>query len=77
MNDGGSTQSPEGDQHEVDARHDSIVVEGDDADHVLPPQELDPFTPEPDPSENAKTALWIALAIIVIVLVVVLIAAFR
>jgi hypothetical protein len=64
-------------QHEVDDRHDSIVVEGDDADHVMPPQELDPFTPEPAPSENARTALWIALAIAVILIVVVLIAIVR
>jgi hypothetical protein len=64
-------------QHEVDDRHDSIVVEGDDADHVLPPQELDPFTPEPEPSEKAQNALWVALAIVVVVVVVVLIAAIR
>jgi hypothetical protein len=28
-------------QHDIDDRHDSIVVEGDDKDHVLPPTELD------------------------------------
>jgi hypothetical protein len=65
-------------QPEVDDRHDSLVVEGDDADHVLPPQELDPFTPEPDaPTEKARWALWIALAAIVVVLVVVIVAAVR
>jgi hypothetical protein len=64
-------------QHEVDDRHDSIVVEGDDADHVMPPQELDPFTPEPAPSENARTALWIALAIAVVLIAAVLIAVAR
>ena len=64
-------------QHDIDERHDSIVVEGDDADHVLPPPELDPYTPEPEPSENARTALWIALAVLVIMIVIVLIAVVR
>jgi hypothetical protein len=64
-------------QHDADPRHDSIVVEGDDADHIMPPQELDLYTPEPDPTKKAKTALWIALAIVVVLLVVVLIAALR
>jgi len=64
-------------QHDVDDRHDSIVVEGDDKDHVFPPSELDPFTPEPDPSEKARTALWIALAIVVVMIVAVLIAIVR
>jgi hypothetical protein len=36
-------------QPEVDERHDSIVVSGDDEDHVLPPTELDPYTPELGP----------------------------
>ncbi len=36
-------------QPEVDERHDSIVVSGEDEDHVLPPLELDPYTPEPGP----------------------------
>jgi hypothetical protein len=36
-------------QPEVDERHDSIVVSGEDEDHVLPPTELDPYTPEPGP----------------------------
>jgi hypothetical protein len=65
------------DQPEVDDRHDSLVVEGDDVDHVLPPQELDPYTPEPDPEGRARTAVWIALAVLVIVLVVVIVAAVR
>jgi hypothetical protein len=64
-------------QPEVDERHDSIVVEGDDADHVLPPQELDPFTPEPDPTGKARTSLLVALGVIVVVLVIVIVAAVR
>jgi hypothetical protein len=64
-------------QHDIDDRHDSIVVEGDDKDHVLPPTELDPYTPEPDPSPKAQTALWIALAVVVIMIVAVLIATLR
>jgi hypothetical protein len=65
-------------QPEIDERHDSLVVEGDDRDHVLPPQELDPFTPEPDaPTAKARWALWIALATIVVVLVVVIVVAVK
>ncbi len=64
-------------QHDIDDRRDSIVVEGDDKDHVLPPTELDPYTPEPEPSEKARTALWVALAVVVILIVAVLIAAVR
>jgi hypothetical protein len=59
-------------QPEVDDRHDSILVEGSDADHVLPPSELDPFTPEPRAPAKARNVLWVALAIIVIVLLVVI-----
>jgi hypothetical protein len=59
-------------QPEVDDRHDSILVEGDDADHVLPPSELDPFTPEPAPPEKARNAMWLAVAIIVVIVLVVL-----
>jgi len=58
-------------QPEVDARHDSIVVEGEDADHVLPPQELDPFTPEPAPPRGTRAPLAVALVVIVALLVVV------
>jgi hypothetical protein len=65
------------DQPEIDDRHDSIVVEGDDTDHVLPPQELDPYTPESYPTGKERTALWIALAVIVVVLVIVIVAAVR
>jgi hypothetical protein len=59
-------------QPEVDDRHDSILVEGNDADHVFPPSELDPYTPEPRATAKARNLLWIALAIIVIVLLVVI-----
>jgi len=59
-------------QHEVDGRHDSILVEGDDAGHVLPPQELDPFTPEPAPPESARNVMWVAVAIVVVIALVVL-----
>jgi hypothetical protein len=64
-------------QGDVDARHESLVVEGDDVEHVLPPQELDPFTPEPAPQRGARRALWVALLAIAIVLVVVLIDVLR
>lgn len=64
-------------QPEVDDRHDSILVEGDDADHVLPPSELDPYTPEPRAPAGARNVLWVALAIIVIVLLVVVYAIVR
>jgi hypothetical protein len=65
-------------QPEVDERDDSILVVGDDGDHVLPPSELDPFTPEPSPpSARARTALWLALVIAVAVIVVVVVFAFR
>jgi hypothetical protein len=60
------------DQPETDDRHDTIVVQGDDADHVLPPQELDPFTPETSLPARGRTALWIGLLAIVAVLVVVI-----
>ena len=60
-------------QPEVDDRHDSLIVEGDDVDHVLPPQELDPFTPEPAPPRKARGAMMIALLIVVILLAVVVI----
>ena len=60
-------------QPDPDERRDSIVVEGDDPDHVLPPQELDPFTPEPEPAPNARRALWIALLTIAVLLAVVIV----
>ena len=60
-------------QPDPDERRDSIVVDGDDPDHVLPPQELDPFTPEPAPPARAKGALWIALLVVVVLLAVVLV----
>ncbi len=59
-------------QPEVDDRHDSLVVEGDDADHVLPPQELDLFTPEPDPTKG-RNAMRAALLVVVVLLLVVVI----
>jgi hypothetical protein len=61
----------------VDDRHDSIVVDGDDPDHVLPPQELDPYTPEPNPPAKARGAMILALVVIVVVLVVVIVLAAR
>jgi hypothetical protein len=64
-------------QPEVDDRHDSILVEGDDVDHVLPPQELDPFTPEPAPPQRARHAMWVAVAIVVVLAAVVLYTVFR
>ena len=67
-------------QPEVDDRRDSILVEGDDADHVLPPLELDPYTPEPGPragDRKAFNALWIAIAIVLLVVALVVYAAVR
>jgi hypothetical protein len=70
---------PEADlvQPEVDERHDSLVVEGEDAGHVLPPTELDPYTPEVAPPARARAAMWGAIAIVLAVVVVVVIAAVR
>jgi hypothetical protein len=59
------------DQPEVDDRHDSLVVEGEDADHVLPPSELDPYTPEPSAPKMARRAMALALVVIVCILLVV------
>jgi hypothetical protein len=65
-------------QPEVDERDDSIVVEGDDREHVLPPTELDPYTPDPAaPTEKARTALWLAIAVVLVVIAVLVIAALR
>ena len=58
-------------QHDVDDRHDSLVVEGEDAGHVLPPTELDPYTPEPYAPRNARRAMMAALLVIVLLLIVV------
>jgi hypothetical protein len=60
-------------QPEVDDRHDSIVVEGDDREHVLPPQELDPFTPEPAPPRKARAAMVAALVLVAVLLAIVVI----
>ena len=64
-------------QPEVDERHDSIIVEGDDAGHVLPPSELDPYTPEPAPAQRAASALWIAIIVLLVVIAAVVYAATR
>jgi hypothetical protein len=64
-------------QPEVKERDDSIVVEGDDRDHVLPPTELDPYTPDLAPSARARAALWGAIAILLVVVAIVIYAAVR
>jgi hypothetical protein len=65
-------------QPEVDERRDSILVDGDDRDHVLPPTELDPFTPEPSPpTGKARLALLVALGLAILLIVVVILAATR
>ena len=64
-------------QPEVDERDDSLVVEGDDRDHVLPPTELDPYTPDFAPPPRAKRALWVAIAILLVVVAIVVYAAIR
>lgn len=65
------------DQPEIDDRHDSLLVEGDDADHVLPPQELDPFTPEPGPPPKARVLMMAALVLVVGIVAIVLYVAVR
>lgn len=62
-------------QPEIDDRHDSILVEGEDRDHVLPPSELDPYTPEPQPPAKARRGLWLALLAVAIVIGIVVYAA--
>jgi hypothetical protein len=67
-------------QPEVDERHDSILVDGDDADHVFPPTELDPYTPEPGPRPGERKAfqvLWVAIAIVVVLIAVAIYVAVR
>ena len=67
-------------QPQVDDRRDSILVEGDDSDHVLPPPELDPYTPEPGAragERKAFKALWVAIAIVLLVVALVVYAAVR
>ena len=64
-------------QPEVDERHDSLVVEGEDEGHVLPPTELDPYTPELAPPRRARAALWVAIAVVVLVAAIVVYAAVR
>lgn len=64
-------------QPEVDERHDSLVVEGEDAGHVLPPTELDPYTPEVAAPARARAVMWVAIAIVLVVTVVVVVAAVR
>lgn len=62
-------------QPEVDERRDSIVVEGDDAAHVLPPTELDPYTPEPGPRAGETrqfAAMWIGVIVVVLAVAAVL-----
>ncbi|HEX7082608.1 MAG TPA: hypothetical protein VF186_00670 [Gaiellaceae bacterium] len=59
-------------QPEVDERHDSLVVEGDDVDHVLPPQPLDLYTPEPGRRPGDRRAfnlMWVAIAILIAIVV--------
>ena len=63
-------------QPEVDDRHDGLIVAGDDEDHVLPPSELDPFTPEPSPAPRPRIAIWLAIAVLVVLAAIVLYAAF-
>ncbi len=74
------SEREENPQPEVDDRSDSILVEGDDTDHVLPPTELDPYTPEPGPragDRKAFKALWLAIAIVLLVVALVVYAAVR
>ena len=55
----------------MDDRHDSLVVEGEDAEHVLPPTELDPYTPEPTaPNRKARGALAVALVVLLVLVAI-------
>ena len=66
------------DQRDADGRHDSLVVEGDDVEHVLPPTELDPYTPEPAPPDGrARTVLAVALVVLVVLVVIAIYGATR
>jgi hypothetical protein len=65
-------------QPEVDERHDSIVLEGDDADHVFPPTELDPYTPEPGARRGETwqlTAVYVAVAALFLLFAIVFLVA--
>jgi hypothetical protein len=64
-------------QPEVDERRDSIVVAGDDAEHVLPPTELDQYTPEPRAGAGPRAALWIGLVVLVGLVVLAIVLAVR
>jgi hypothetical protein len=64
-------------QPEAKERDDTILVEGDDVDHVLPPTELDPYTPDDSVTAKQRTALWLALGVIAVAVVVVLVLALR
>jgi hypothetical protein len=64
-------------QPEVDGRDDSLIVEGDDRDHVLPPTELDPYTPDFAPPQRARKAMLVAVAIVLVVVAIVVYAALR
>ena len=59
------------DQHDVEDRHDSLVVEGDDRDHVLPPTDLDPYTPEPAPPDRRARGILVVALLVLVVLVVI------
>lgn len=56
-----------------DDRHDTIIVEGDDSEHLLPPSDIDPYTPEPEPRGKARRAMIVALVVVVIMLAIVVI----
>ncbi|MGH3001903.1 MAG: hypothetical protein ACRDM1_04440 [Gaiellaceae bacterium] len=65
-------------QPEVDARRDSIVAEGDDEDHVLPPQDLDAFGPEAAaPTAGGRVALWVGLLVLAAIVAVAIVYAVR
>jgi hypothetical protein len=55
----------------MDDRHDSLLVEGDDTEHVLPPAGTDPFTPEPAPP-NGKARVALAAALVILLVLVAL-----
>ena len=63
-------------QPEVDERDDTILVEGDDADHVLPPSELDPYTPDVSPpGGKPRVALVLAILVVLAVIAIVIVIA--
>jgi hypothetical protein len=61
-------------QPEANNRDDTIVVRGDDRDHVLPPTELDPYTPDTSTTGKQRTAIWLEIAVVVVAVAAMIVA---